>query len=567
MRNLIIAATAATGLTACATAPAIETPVAPISAVPVPEQPAPVTPAVPQISLETLKEVTRTLASDEFEGRAPTTAGEDKTIALIANRFQQAGLQPGNKGSWFQDVPLVETTATPTALRFIGGKQPLTFQWRKDMVANSYQATPSINLNNSDVVFVGYGINAPERSWNDYAGVDVKGKTVVILVNDPDYQTQGTKGLFNGRAMTYYGRWTYKYEEAARQGASAALIVHDTEPASYGWNVVQSSWTGPQYNMAAANNGMDQSKVVGWLTNDAAKQLFAAAGKNLGQLSAAAKQPGFKAVPFGMKASISLKNQIKRQNSKNVIGILPGTTRPNEKVIYTAHWDHLGICDADATGDNICNGALDNATGTAGLIALAEAHARAGRPDRSIIFLAVTAEESGLLGSKYYGENPIYPHAQTVGGINMDGLNIGGDTRDVVVIGPGKSQLEDYLKRAAADLNLTVKSEPTPEAGYYYRSDHFSLAKFGVPMLYADSGEDLVDGGLAAGKAAADDYRANRYHQPSDEYDPNWDWMGAIRDLGIYYRIGRELAGSDAWPNWYEGDEFRAIRDRSRAGQ
>ncbi|MBA2635324.1 MAG: M28 family peptidase [Sphingomonas sp.] len=567
MRNLIIAAAAATGLTACATAPAVEAPVAPVAAVAVPEQPALVTPAVPQISLETLKEVTRTLASDEFEGRAPTTAGEEKTIALIANRFQQAGLQPGNNGSWFQDVPLVETTATPTALRFTAGKQPLTFQWRKDMVANSYQVTPSINLNNSNVVFVGYGINAPERGWNDYAGVDVKGKTVVILVNDPDYQTQGTEGPFNGRAMTYYGRWTYKYEEAARQGAAAALIVHDTEPASYGWNVVQSSWTGPQYNMAAANNGMDQSKVVGWLTNDAAKRLFAAAGKDLGQLSAAAKQPGFKAVPFGMKASISLKNQIKRQNSKNVIGILPGTTRPNENVIYTAHWDHLGICDADATGDNICNGALDNATGTAGLIALAEAHVRAGRPDRSIIFLAVTAEESGLLGSKYYGENPIYPHAQTVGGINMDGLNIVGNTRDVVVIGPGKSQLEDYLKRAAADLNLAVKPEPTPEAGYYYRSDHFSLAKFGVPMLYADSGEDLVDGGLAAGKSAADDYRANRYHQPSDEYDPNWDWMGGIRDLGIYYRIGRELADSDAWPNWYEGDEFRAIRDRSRAGQ
>ena len=567
MRNLIIAAAAASGLAACATQPVIvEAPVAPVVVAPV-AQPAPVAPAAPEISLETLKTVTQTLASDEFEGRAPTTAGEEKTIALIANRFQQAGLQPGNNGSWYQDVPLVETTATPTPLRITGGKQPLTFQWRKDMVANSYQVKPSISLNNSDVVFVGYGINAPERNWNDYAGVDVKGKTVIILVNDPDYQTPQTEGPFNGRAMTYYGRWTYKYEEAARQGAAAAFIVHDTEPASYGWNVVQSSWTGPQYNMAAANDHMDQSKAIGWLTNDAAKRLFAAAGKDLAQLSAAARQPGFKAVPLGMKASISLKNQIKRQASKNVIGILPGRTRPNEYVIYTAHWDHLGICDADATGDNICNGALDNATGSAGLIALAEAHAKAGPADRSIIFLAVTAEESGLLGSKYYGENPIYPLAQTAGGINMDGLNIVGNTRDLVVIGPGKSQLEDYLKRVAADLNLVVKPEPTPEAGYYYRSDHFSLAKFGVPMLYAEGGEDLVNGGIAAGKAAAEDYRANRYHQPSDEYDPNWDWSGAIRDLQIYYRLARELAESNDWPNWYEGDEFRAIRDRSRASQ
>ena len=520
----------------------------------------------PAISVDTLKTVTQQLSSDEFEGRAPTTPGEEKSVALIADRFQRAGLQPGNRGSWFQNVPLVETTAAPTALRIAGGKAPLTFNHRTDMVANSYQVQPSIALDNSEILFVGYGINAPERGWNDYAGVDVKGKTVIILVNDPDYQTPGVEGPFNGRAMTYYGRWTYKYEEAARQGAAAAFIVHDTEPASYGWNVVQSSWTGPQYNMDAADNHMDQSKVIGWLTNEAAQKLFANAGRDLATLSAAARQKGFRPVPLGQRASISLTNQIKRQASKNVIGILPGTARPNEYVIYTAHWDHLGICDADATGDNICNGALDNATGTAGLIALAEAHVRAGAPERSIIFLAVTAEESGLLGSRYYGENPVYPLAQTVGGVNMDGLNVIGDTRDLVVIGPGKSELEDYFKRAANDLNLTVKNEPTPEAGYYYRSDHFSLAKFGVPMLYAEGGEDLVNGGIAAGRAAAEDYRANRYHQPSDEYDPGWNWDGAVRDLKIYYRIGRELAESDAWPNWYQGDEFRAIRDRSRAG-
>jgi Zn-dependent M28 family amino/carboxypeptidase len=515
------------------------------------------------ISEATLTSVTQILASDAFEGRAPTTPGEEKTVALIADRFEKAGLRPGNNGSWFQEAPLVETNATPTALRITGGKQPLTFQWRTDMVANSYQVQPKISLRNSDVVFVGYGINAPERGWNDYAGIDVKGKTVIILVNDPDYETAALEGPFKGRAMTYYGRWTYKYEEAARQGAAAAFIVHETEPAAYGWNVVQSSWTGAQYNMDAANNHMDQSKVIGWLTNDAARRLFAAAGRDLAQLTAAAKRPGFKAVPLGLDASISLTQKIKRQASKNVIGILPGTTRPNEYFIYTAHWDHLGRCDAVA-GDDICNGALDNATGTAGLIALAEAHARAGPADRSIIFLAVTAEESGLLGSRYYGENPVYPLSQTVGGINMDGLNVAGNTRDLVVIGMGKSELEDYFRRAAPGLQ--VKNEPTPEAGYYYRSDHFSLAKFGVPMLYAESGEDLINGGLAAGRAAAEDYRANRYHQPSDEYDPNWDWSGAIRDLQIYYQIGRELAESDAWPNWYAGDEFRAIRDRSRAG-
>ena len=522
--------------------------------------------AVPAISLDTLKTVTQTLSSDAFEGRAPTTPGEEKTVALIADRFRRAGLQPGNGNSWTQDVPLIETIATPSALTVTGGAKPLTFAYRTDMVANSYQARPNIQLANSDIVFVGYGIVAPERGWNDYAGVDVRGKTVVILINDPDYEKPTVGGAFNGRAMTYYGRWTYKYEEAARQGAAAALIVHDTEPAAYPWGVVTSSWTGPQYNMDAANDHMDQSKVVGWLTRDAATRLLADSGQNLAALTAAAKRPGFRAVPLRSKASLTLTNRIKRQASKNVVGILRGAKRPDEYVLYTAHWDHLGRCDADPDGDDICNGALDNATGTAGLIALAEAHAKAGAPDRSIVFLAVTAEESGLLGSRYYGENPIYPHAKTVGGVNMDGLNIVGNTRDVVVVGPGKSELEDYYTREAAALRLTVRPEATPEKGYYYRSDHFSLAKFGVPMLYAESGNDLVNGGIAAGARAADDYTDRRYHKPGDEYDPNWDWTGAVRDLGIYYRIGRDLAGSTVWPNWRPGDEFKGIRDKSRSG-
>ena len=522
--------------------------------------------AGPPISLATLTTTTQILSSDEYEGRAPTTAGEEKTVAYVADRFRKAGLQPGNKGSWFQNVPLVESLATPSQLTISGGGAPIVLSHRTDFVANSYQVQPKIDLRDSEMVFVGYGINAPERGWNDYAGVDVKGKTVVILVNDPDWQDDDLEGPFNGKAMTYYGRWTYKYEEAARQGAAGALIVHDTDPAAYGWNVVQSSWTGPQYNMDEAGGHMDQSKVIGWLTNEAARRVLAASGQDLAALSAAAKQKGFKPVPLRTRASVSLSNQIKKQASKNVIGILPGSKRPNEYVIYTAHWDHLGRCDADSTGDDICNGALDNATGTAGLIALAEAHAKRGNPERSIIFLAVTAEESGLLGSKYYSENPIYPLARTVGGINMDGLNVAGNTRDFVVIGKGKSELEDYMKRATDRFGLEVKNEPTPQAGYYYRSDHFMLARGGVPMLYAEGGEDLVNGGTAAGRAAAEDYRRNRYHQPSDEYDPRWDWSGAIRDLQIYYMMGRELADSTAWPNWYQGDEFRGIRDRSLAG-
>jgi len=519
------------------------------------------------ISLDTLKTVTQRLSSDEFEGRAPTTPAEQKSIAYISERFAAAGLRPGNKGGWFQPVQLVETNATPTPLTITGGKQPLSFGYRTDMVVASYQVQPRIEVTDSDVVFVGYGINAPERNWNDYADLDVRGKTVIVLVNDPDYQTKSLEGPFEGRAMTYYGRWTYKYEEAARQGAAAVFIVHDTEPAAYGWNVVQSSWTGPQYNMDDPGNHMDKSKAIGWLTNDAARRLMASAGQDLDALSAAAKRPGFKAVPLGLRASIGMTNMIKRQASNNVVGILPGKTRPNEYVLYTAHWDHLGRCDAAPDGDNICNGAIDNATGVAALVALAEAHVKAGPPARSIVFLAVTAEESGLLGSKYYAENPIYPLASTVGGVNMDALSVAGPSRDMVIVGAGKSELEDYVRRAVEAEGRILVPEPTPERGYYYRSDHFSFARQGVPMAYFEAGEDLVKGGRAAGAAAAEAYIANRYHGPKDEYDPNWDWSGTIQDIQLFYTIGRQLAESNAWPNWNPTAEFRAIRDKSRAGR
>lgn len=528
------------------------------------------TPAVaegPALSLETLKEVTRTLSSDTFEGRAPTTPAEDKTIGYIAGRFAAAGLQPGNRGDWFQKVPLVEIAADPAMrLDISGGKTPLSLAYKTDMVAASYRVVPMTDIRSSEMVFVGFGINAPERGWNDYAGVDVRGKTVIILINDPDYETKELKGPFEGRAMTYYGRWTYKFEEAARQGAAAALIVHDTFPAAYPWGVVVSSWTGPQLGLDAANNHMDDTQANGWITGDAAARLMAAAGKSLPELVAAAKKKGFRAVPLGLKANLAFANTIRRQASHNVIGILPGKTRPDEYVVYSAHWDHLGRCEP-VNGDNICNGALDNASGTAGLIALAEAQAKAGPADRSIVFLSVTAEESGLLGSAYYGANPVYPLNRTVGGINMDGLNLIGRTRDVTIVGIGKSELEPILARFAKAQDRVIVPEANPEKGSFFRSDHFSLAKHGVPMIYFGSGQDLLEGGEAAGVAAREEYITNRYHKPQDEYRADWKWEGAIEDLVLNYQIGRELATGEAWPNWYPSAEFRAIRDKSRAAK
>ncbi|WP_287941654.1 M28 family metallopeptidase [Sphingopyxis sp.] len=522
----------------------------------------------PELSLQTLQDVTRELSSDAYEGRAPGTKGEEKTIAYLTSQFAAAGLKPGNNGQWTQEVPLVEITAkNATPLRFTGGKAPVTLQYAKDYVAFSYRVQPKTEIKDSDVVFVGYGINAPEKGWNDYAGLDVKGKTVVILVNDPDWQTPETKGEFNGRAMTYYGRWSYKYEEAARQGAAAALIVHDTEPAAYGWNVVESSNTGTQYLAEKKDGGADQTAANGWIQLDKAKELFASAGQDFDALREAAGKKGFKAVPLtGVKASLSFDNQISKKLSHNIIGILPGKKRPDEYVLYTAHWDHLGRC-TPVNGDDICNGAVDNATGTAALVTLAQAYQKAGAPDRSIVFLAVTAEESGLLGSEYYAANPVFPLAQTVGGVNMDALNPNGPAKDIVVVGRGKSQLDAYLEKIAKAAKVTIVDEPTPEKGFYYRSDHFSFAKRGVPFFNFGAGEDLVAGGKDAGKKAAEDYEKNRYHAPGDEYAAIKNWDGMLADLRLYYAAGRMLASTDSWPNWNEGDEFRAARDKSREGK
>lgn len=519
-----------------------------------------------QLNEANMKEMTRVLSSDAYEGRAPGSPGEEKTVAYIIERFKAAGLQPGNKGSWVQDVPLVEITGKNYGPLTIKGKgAPMALAFSKDWVGVTYREDAATRLADSELVFVGYGVVAPEKGWNDYAGIDMRGKIAVILVNDPDFGASNETGLFNGKAMTYYGRWTYKYEEAGRQGAAGAIIIHDTAPAAYGWNVVESSWTGPQAYPQAGANPPPTTQFNGWVQKPVAERILTAAGQNLADLTARARQQGFKPIPLGLTASTSFQSDIRKFASKNVIGMLPGRGAADEYVLHTAHWDHLGRCTAAPDGDDICNGAIDNATGTAALAALGEAHAKAGPARRSLVFLAVTAEESGLLGAHYYANNPVFLLDKTVGGINMDAFLVGGPSKDVTVVGLGKSELDAYLSDALKVDGRYITPDPSSEAGYYYRSDHFAFAKLGVPMLYVDGGEDLVNGGRAAGEKLAADYRANRYHGPKDEYDPSWNWAGVMQDLQLFYRIGRSLAQSNSWPNWMPGDEFRAIRDKDCA--
>ncbi len=515
-----------------------------------------------------LKTDTAMLASDAFEGRKPGTPGGDKAVAYIVERFKAIGLQPGNHGRWTQDVPFVTITTAPTPLTFAGGSAPVSLAYGTDVVLWTKHQVATQTLAGSPVVFVGYGITAPEKGWDDYAGLDVHGKTVVFLVNDPDWQTKAAgkdAGPFEGRAMTYYGRYTYKFEEAARHGAAAAFVIHDTEPAGYGWNVITTSWTGPQIDLDSADHGMGRVGVEGWITRAAAERMLAAAGQDLGALTAAAQAKGFRAVPLPLTASATLTNTIARSASKNVIGIVPGTRYPDETVFFTAHWDHLGRCPADRSGDDICNGAVDNASGVAGVLALADAFAHGPKPKRTVVFMSVTGEESGLLGSRWYAEHPVFPLALTAGGVNMDGLNVGGRTHDITISGGGKSDLDTMATAVALRQGRTVSPEASPEKGGYFRSDHFSFAKLGVPMLRASSGIDRVEGGKAAGQAAADDYTAHRYHQPSDNYDPTWNWAGAVEDLDLYYAVGREIADNHIWPQWNAGAEFKAIRDTTAA--
>jgi Zn-dependent M28 family amino/carboxypeptidase len=523
----------------------------------------------PDINAADFAELDKTLASDAFEGRGPGTPGEDKSVEYIKAQMQRMGLKPGNNGEWFQTVPMVETTADPsTTLDFTVNGKPHVLKFGDDMVVGTTTGNPEVKIEDSPVVFVGYGVDAPEQHWNDYAGIDVKGKTVIMFVNDPGFHAHD-ESLFEGKRMTYYGRWTYKFEEAARQGAAAAIVIHDTPGASYDWGVVRSSWSGAQYDLPAKDDPDPRVPAQGWITGDQAKSLFADAGLDLDQLRAAANKRGFKAVPLDATLSLDLKSTTVDKQSRNVIGILPGSEHPDEAVLYMAHWDHLGK-HPDEKGDNIYNGAVDNGTGVAGILEIAGKFAGAPTPPkRSVVFAAVTLEESGLLGSKYYVAHPAVPLDQTVAVINLDALAPIGKSRDITVVGLGSSELEDILKPIAAQQGMAeMHAESRPEAGSYFRSDHFNFAKAGVPALYVDGGEDLVDGGTAAGEAAGKDYNDNRYHQPSDQYDPaTWKLDGILAVLDSVYGVGEQLANDDAWPNWYKTNPFRAARDKMMAAK
>lgn len=508
------------------------------------------------------------LSHDDLEGRAPSTPGGQQASQWIADEMARVGLEPMSGEGYFQAVPLVEATLDPEAsaltLTLPDGERPLSFG--DETVFWTKRLDSDLAFDASEVVFVGYGAVAPEYGWNDYAGLDVSGKTVVMLVNDPGYATQDA-ALFNGRAMTYYGRWTYKFEEAGRQGAAAALVIHETEPASYGWGTVESSWSGAQYDLDRGSGADPRAMLEGWITRETAESLFAGVGLDLDELKAAAARPGFTPVALeGVTASGSLTTSIARRESRNVGGIVRGTERPDEYVLYTAHWDHLGVSPDENAADRIFNGAVDNATGTAGILEIAESYQDRDAPARSVLFLAVTAEESGLLGSEYFAVNPTVPLASIVGGINIDAIYPVGPSNDVVVVGYGASELEDELAAVAGPLGKSLTPDGSPEAGYFYRSDHISLAKRGVPMLYADPGPDLIDGGPAAWGAYDDGYRADRYHAVADEYDASWDLTGIVEMLEILRTVGQNLADSDRWPNWYDGNEFRGLRDAMRSG-
>jgi len=504
------------------------------------------------ISADDLKTHTKVLSSDEFEGRLPATPGEEKTLEYLVKAFTEAGLSPGNGDSFLQLVELIQITAAPDMTMSIGDNQ---FAYKEDMVASSKHEKEEVNLVDSELVFVGYGVNAPEYDWNDYDGLDVEGKTVVILVNDPGFENPAS-GKFQGTTMTYYGRWSYKYEEASRQGAKAALIVHETIPASYGWSVVANSWSGAQYGLPSSDKGASRVAVEGWLTIEAATKVFADAGMNFLEEKAKAMQgPYNKAMPI--KASVTVKNTMERSKSYNVFATLPGSKRPDEHIIYTAHWDHLGK-DESKEGDQIYNGAHDNATGTAASIVMAQAVAQLKpAPERSVSFLIVTAEEQGLLGSKYYAENPIIPLDKTVANLNMDAMNVLGRTKDVSVIGMGKSELETYLQSAADRQGRVLTQEGRPEAGYYYRSDHFSFAKLGVPALYAKGGDQPIDEATAAYRKRTNVIVTGCYHQVCDQFRESWDFGGIEEDTQLLFDVGFNLSNTESWPQWDAKSEFQ----------
>ena len=538
---------------------------------PEPTATAPASPAAPDhafdpaITVDDFRAHVRTLASDEFAGRAPGSIGEEKTVEYLTAQFQRMGLKPGNGDSYMQTVDMVETTADEsTTLELDVNGTPRSLAFGTEMMIGTRTGQPQVDINGSELVFVGYGVNAPELGWNDYDGIDVKGKTVVMFVNDPGFHSKDAE-LFEGNRMTYYGRWTYKYEEAARQGAAAALIIHDDAGASYGWDVVKNSWSGPQFDLAVKDDPEPRLPAQGWITGDVARDLLGDLGHDLDDLYAAANKPGFKAIPLDASLSLSLKSTTSQKSSPNLVAMLPGTTRPDETIVYMGHWDHLGQHEGEGEGDTIYNGAVDNATGIAGILEIAEAFVHQNpKPERSIMLLAVTLEESGLLGSKYYVANPTVPLDKTVAVINLDAMSVAGPSRDFTVVGMGNSELEDLLKSQADAQQRVLREESSPQSGFYFRSDHFNFAKAGVPALYAKGGDELADGGMEAGQAAQADYRDHRYHQPGDEYDESWNLEGAVQDLQALYGVGQVLAGSEQWPRWYEGNPFLAAQEKLR---
>jgi Zn-dependent M28 family amino/carboxypeptidase len=504
------------------------------------------------IGQEALRSHIKILSSDAFGGRAPATEGEKRTLDYLTAELSAAGFSPGNGDSFLQRVDLMQITADPAMTLSIGNEQ---FEYKKGMVAGSKREVSKVSLDDSDIVFVGYGVNAPEYEWNDYANIDLKGKTVIVLVNDPGFANpQGS--AFEGSTMTYYGRWTYKYEEASRQGAEAVFIVHEAAPASYGWSVVAQSWSGPQYGLVTADADANRVAVEGWLSYDAAVRVFKQSGLDFEQEKASAQQGPYSKV-LNSKASITINNTIEKSKSYNVFATLPGTQMPDEHIIYTAHWDHLGT-DTSKKGDPIYNGAHDNATGVGAILSIANAFASLDHaPKRSVSMLIVTAEEQGLLGSKFYAQNPIVPLAKTVANINLDAMNILGQTKDVSVIGIGKSELEIYLKKAASKQGRILTQESKPQAGSYYRSDHFSFAQAGVPALYAKGGAQAINDITANYRKRMSMIATGCYHQVCDQYRDSWNVMGIVEDTQLLFDVGFQLSNTEAWPQWNKSSEFQ----------
>jgi Zn-dependent M28 family amino/carboxypeptidase len=510
--------------------------------------------------LDEFKTRIATLASDEFQGRFPGTIGEKKTTQYLEEQFKQIGAKSGNGSSYFQEVPLIKITSDQAMkLELSKGAETLTLNFSDDFIGGSPQPSENIEISKSNLVFVGYGINAPEFNWNDYKDIDVKGKVVIALVNDPGFRDST---LFKGKNMTYYGRWIYKYEEAARQGAVGIILIHETEAASYPWGVVQNSWSGTRFYLADNIVTKSGLKLQGWVTNEAAHRVFNIAGLDYDQQLKAASTRGFKSVDMKLNTSINFKNKVEYIKSNNVLALILGTDLADEYIIYTGHWDHFGI-NSKLKGDSILNGALDNATGTAALIQMAENFSNLKvKPKRSIVFMAVTCEEQGLLGSEYYAENPIFPLNKTIAVINMDALNIFGKTRDMTISGYGFSELDDYAIEILKERNRYAAPDPTPERGGYYRSDHFSFSKVGVPSINMSFGVDNIEHGKQWSFDTMSKWISENYHKPTDNYEPNiWKFDGMVEDIMVYFELGYKLSMTDKYPNWREGTLYKAKRD------